>query len=169
ISEAKRVLDLPQIVEALARREVPVQLSITGWGADEQALWDASRHLSERGLIQFCGPVPEERLHALYEENDILILTSDHEGKPISLVEGMGRGCIPVVTDIPSGIPELAKNGVNGYLVPGRSRHLPIVSRCCAETDVCAIVWRPAPFRRCPAGAIGSRTWLLGTPSSSTS
>jgi hypothetical protein len=30
----------------------------------------------------------------------------------------MGYGCVPVVTDIPSGIPELVHDGKNGYMVP---------------------------------------------------
>jgi hypothetical protein len=30
----------------------------------------------------------------------------------------MGRGCIPVVTDIRSGIPEVVQNEVNGFCVP---------------------------------------------------
>jgi hypothetical protein len=30
----------------------------------------------------------------------------------------MARGCVPVVTDIPSGIPEFVRDGVNGYVAP---------------------------------------------------
>jgi glycosyltransferase involved in cell wall biosynthesis len=116
--EGKRVLDVPRIVDALVRRQVPVQLSFTGRGQDEEALRAACQHLSDRGMVQFYGMVAEERLPGIYEQNDILILPSEFEGKPLGLVEGMGRGCVPVATDIPSGIPELVKDGVNGYLVP---------------------------------------------------
>jgi glycosyltransferase involved in cell wall biosynthesis len=116
--EAKRVLDIPKIAEALVRRQVPVRLSFTGWGVDEGALRAACQHLSDRGLVQFHGMVSRDRLLEIYEENDVLILTSEYEGKPLSLIEGMGRACIPVVTDIRSGIPELVKDGMNGYVVP---------------------------------------------------
>jgi len=34
------------------------------------------------------------------------------------LLEAMSQGCIPVVTDIESGIPELIRDGVNGYRIP---------------------------------------------------
>jgi hypothetical protein len=59
-----------------------------------------------------------EDMAQAYESHDILLLTSNYEGKPLCLVEAMGRGCVPVVTDIPSGIPELISDGENGYRVP---------------------------------------------------
>jgi len=114
----KRVLDLPLIVDALLRRKVPVVLHITGRGGDEEALRAASQHLVSRGSVEFHGFIPEEHLLKLYDESDVIILPSAIEGKPLSLLEGMGRGCIPIATDIPSGVPELVTDGFNGYLVP---------------------------------------------------
>jgi glycosyltransferase involved in cell wall biosynthesis len=114
----KRILDLPRIVDALIARGVPVQLSVTGRGGDENALKAAGSHLVDRGLMKLHGFVSDQELVALYEQSDVIILTSAIEGKPLSLLEGMGRGCIPVATDIPSGVPELVTDRVNGYLVP---------------------------------------------------
>ncbi len=114
----KRVLDLPKIVEALHARGVPVRLTVTGKGEDEEALKAASQHLVDKGLIRFVGILPEEEVPPTYESNDVFLLTSNFEGKPLSLVEAMGRGCVPVVTDIPSGIPDLVFEGESGYRVP---------------------------------------------------
>jgi hypothetical protein len=47
----------------------------------------------------------------------VFILTSAYEGLPVSLLEAMGRGCVPVVTAIESGIPEVITDGVNGFTV----------------------------------------------------
>jgi glycosyltransferase involved in cell wall biosynthesis len=114
----KRVLDLPKIVEALHARRVPVRLTITGKGMDEDALKAACRPWVDKGLIRFLGLIPDEEVPRTYEQNDVFLLTSNHEGKPLSLVEAMGRGCVPVVTDVPSGVPELVHEGVSGYRVP---------------------------------------------------
>jgi glycosyltransferase involved in cell wall biosynthesis len=114
----KRVLDLPKIVEALRVRGVPVVLTVTGKGKDEEALKTASQHLVDKGLIRFAGLLPEEAVPRVYERNDVFILTSNFEGKPLGLVEAMGRGCVPVVTDIPSGVPDLVHEGESGYRVP---------------------------------------------------
>jgi glycosyltransferase involved in cell wall biosynthesis len=48
------------------------------------------------------------------------VLLSDFEGLPLSLVEAMARGCVPVVAESPSGIPEILESGENGYIVRGR-------------------------------------------------
>jgi glycosyltransferase involved in cell wall biosynthesis len=118
VQQAKRVFDLPQIVAAVHRRQVPVQLELTGAGWDEEELKRVCQPLVEQGLIRFLGIVSEEALYAAYESSDAYLLTSEYEGKPVGLVEAMGRGCVPVVTDIPSGVPDLVKNEVNGFLVP---------------------------------------------------
>ncbi len=114
----KRVFDLPRIMEALMRRKIPAQLSLTGWGRDEEALRATCRDLMDRGVVHFYGVVSREYLDAIYEAHDVIILLSEYEGKPLALIEGMGRGCVPVVTDVPSGVPELVTDGVNGYMVP---------------------------------------------------
>jgi len=59
-----------------------------------------------------------EHILELLEKQDIFILTSEFEGLPMSLLEAMGRGCVPIVTDISSGIPRLIKNDLNGYKIP---------------------------------------------------
>ena len=53
----------------------------------------------------------------LLEDHDAFIMTSAYEGMPNALLEAMGRGCIPVVTDIDSGIPEVVKDGESGFLI----------------------------------------------------
>jgi glycosyltransferase involved in cell wall biosynthesis len=123
IQEQKRILDLPGIVHELVRRRIPVRLNIAGGGWDEAELKGACQELAHQGLIRFCGILSQEQLANLYEQSDVFILTSEYEGLPLALLEAMGHGCVPVVTDISSGIPEVVRNEVNGYLVPVGSTH----------------------------------------------
>jgi glycosyltransferase involved in cell wall biosynthesis len=118
IQEQKRILDLPKIVDELARREVPVRLDIAGGGWDEAELKSACQHLVDRGLVRFCGILSQEQLAEAYPQNDIFLLTSEYEGGPITLLESMGAGCVPVVTHIRCLVSELVKDEVNGYRVP---------------------------------------------------
>ena len=114
----KRILDLPKIVEASLKQQVSIKLSIIGSGLEQEQLIDASKYLIEKGAVQFLGTLSNEKVLECFEQNDVFILTSDFEGLPVSLIEAMGRGCIPVVTDINSGIPELIGDGENGYRIP---------------------------------------------------
>jgi len=114
----KRILDLPLIIEALLKRQVPVELTVVGDGPDRERLLSASEQLIKGGVMRYLGLLPHAEVLKLLEEQDVYLLTSEFEGMPNALNEAMGRGCVPVVTDIRSGIPELIHDGVNGYRVP---------------------------------------------------
>ena len=47
--------------------------------------------------------------------SDGFTLSSDHEGMPISLIEALGTGCVPVFSPV-GGIVDVIKDGINGYL-----------------------------------------------------
>jgi glycosyltransferase involved in cell wall biosynthesis len=53
---------------------------------------------------------------ALLKQHDVFLLASDYEGLPLSLLEAMGQGLVPVVSDLKSGIPEVV-DASNGCLV----------------------------------------------------
>ncbi len=51
-----------------------------------------------------------------YNSIDVIAVSSEAEGDPRTLIEGMACGCFPVTTDV--GIaPELVRDGVNGLIV----------------------------------------------------
>lgn len=115
---AKRVHDLPGLAAALAERNVPFRLTIVGDGEEREPLLGRLRPFLADGRVRYLGTLANEDLLREFERNDVILITSDFEGLPVGLLEAMGRGCVPVVTDIPSGIPELVRDGVNGYRVP---------------------------------------------------
>jgi glycosyltransferase involved in cell wall biosynthesis len=53
----------------------------------------------------------------MLNQHDIYLLASDYEGLPLSLLEAMGRGLVPVVSDLKSGIGDVVDKS-NGQLVP---------------------------------------------------
>jgi glycosyltransferase involved in cell wall biosynthesis len=106
------VLDLPAILQAATELRVPVQLTIAGSGPEERRL----RALCPS--VQFLGTLESAALAEVLAQQDVFVLPSAFEGLPISLMEAMAQGCIPVVSDLRSGIPELVQDGVNGFRVP---------------------------------------------------
>jgi glycosyltransferase involved in cell wall biosynthesis len=48
------------------------------------------------------------------------VLPPDFEGLPLSLIEAMACGCVPVAAETDSGIPELLAADRNGLILSGR-------------------------------------------------
>ncbi|MCI0602086.1 glycosyltransferase family 4 protein [bacterium] len=114
----KRILDLPRILERLNHQGTSAELIVAGNGPDIESFVEASKVLIEKGWIRFLGALPHKEVLPLLEQQDVFLMTSEFEGMPQALLEAMGRGCIPVVSEVASGIPELIKNGVNGFTAP---------------------------------------------------
>jgi glycosyltransferase involved in cell wall biosynthesis len=113
----KRVLDLPEIVKAAHELDVPLHLSIAGSGPAEAQLKERCETLGVGATIEFLGTLNSDALAKVLSEKDVFLITSAFEGLPIGVLEAMGQGCVPVVTDIRSGIRELVEDGVDGFCV----------------------------------------------------
>lgn len=118
IQTQKRILDLPKIVDLLMDRNVPFELTVIGNGPEEYKLAKRWKKLIERNVIQLLGTLANEKIYEILAKNDVILLMSEFEGTPMSLLEAMGQGCIPIVTNISSGIPELVEDNISGYRVP---------------------------------------------------
>jgi colanic acid/amylovoran biosynthesis glycosyltransferase len=88
---------------------------IAGDGPERERLQELIRrlHLSEE--VQLLGYVSRNRLGALYQEADLVVLTSRSEGIPLTLMEAMALGR-PVLAPAITGIPELIADGKTGFL-----------------------------------------------------
>jgi glycosyltransferase involved in cell wall biosynthesis len=118
VQEQKRVSDLPRIAHLLADCGIAAAWTLIGDGPEAAALRAGLRDLPDHSSVTFTGRLGADAVLEHYTRNDVLILTSDYEGLPLSLLEAMARGCIPVVTAVESGIPEVVEAGVNGFAVP---------------------------------------------------
>jgi len=116
-NEQKRVFLFQKILRDLYARKTDFTWTIAGDGPDAAQLRQSLLPLDNEKRVLFAGPVGYSDIPRLFREHDIFLLCSDYEGLPLSLLEGMGHGLIPVVTDIESGIREVVTPG-NGFLIP---------------------------------------------------
>lgn len=67
--------------------------------------------------IKHIGLVDRSEAQKLMSDCNIFLLPSRGEGFPISLLEAMRGGCIPIISDARHGSLDMIKNGVNGIVV----------------------------------------------------
>ncbi len=122
-----RLAEIPKQVTALARafcmaaRMIPgVEAIICGEGPSYESISEVLRTEGAGLPVVLGGPVSSSRVYELLLQNDVIVLLSDYEGLPVSLMEGMACGLVPVCLNIRSGVPELIKHEQNGLLVNDR-------------------------------------------------
>jgi glycosyltransferase involved in cell wall biosynthesis len=74
--------------------------------------------------IKLMGSIPQQDLEKWYQKSSFFMLGSHKEGGPVSLIEAMACGCIPIVTDI-APFKAMTNNGDCGLLFsPGDFKNL---------------------------------------------
>jgi glycosyltransferase involved in cell wall biosynthesis len=113
----KRIDDVLLAVRRLRDRGVDAVLCMVGDGPDRDAV---ERRARELGIVRnslFLGY--QEEVAPYYAAFDALILPSANEGTPVSAIEALAGGR-PVVATRVGGVPDVVRDGVDGFLVkPG--------------------------------------------------
>ncbi len=104
---------LPGIAVSLTDMEVLLKWHIVGEPNESMKLfpWD------NRINVTFHGSLKNEAVNELLCGMHFFILPSLAEGMPVTLIEAMKAGVIPLVNDLPGGIQELVINDDSGYRI----------------------------------------------------
>ena len=100
---------------------------IAGEGPDRAALEEMSRKLGLSSRVRFLGFVKE--MPELYQNLDVLLLTSHFEGTPLTVLEALAMG-VPVVASRVDGVAEVLQNGRDACLAPPGRRDLFVGEVC---------------------------------------
>jgi glycosyltransferase involved in cell wall biosynthesis len=109
----KGVLELPAIAAGLRDRSIDATWTIIGDGPDGAALraaWPGS------ASVRYLGPLTNADTIAQLADHDVFVLPTRVEGLPVALLEAMGCGVVPVVSNIDSGVPDVVTAGANGLM-----------------------------------------------------
>jgi len=108
---------LIEIAREVKKRDSRIIFHLAGDGPEQSSLG---------ALIKRYGLQETFRLHgflanmdAFYNELDVYVNTSYHEGIPMSVLEAMGRG-LPVVAPEVGGLKEIIDDGIEGFLIKNR-------------------------------------------------
>ncbi len=113
VCESKGVFDLPRIDRLLHERGIAVRWTIIGDGPEQMEL---RRRWGEPPHVRWLGRRSNAEVLECCADQDVFVLPTWAEGFPVTLLETMSVGLVPVITHLPSGIPEIVTPGVTGYL-----------------------------------------------------
>jgi glycosyltransferase involved in cell wall biosynthesis len=99
----------------MARQELAAHFVVVGDGALRLEMEQYAQALDIADRVIFTGW--RHDLPRIYADLDVLAVTSNNEGTPVSAIEAMAAGC-PVVATQVGGLPDLIDDGETGYLVP---------------------------------------------------
>ena len=90
---------------------------IAGDGPQMHELQSLAKQLGIGDRILFLGWQSREQLMKCYQQANVFLFPSRHEGMPNALLEAMASG-LPVIASCIAGNEELVVDGETGYLVP---------------------------------------------------
>lgn len=119
LGQNKGIYDLLEVLsEHKEEFDGKLRLLIGGNGETEKVA-NYIRGNQLENIVKFEGWVSGKKKELMLNSSDGFILPSYHEGLPISILEAESYG-LPIISTNVGGIPEIVKNGVNGFLAtPG--------------------------------------------------
>jgi glycosyltransferase involved in cell wall biosynthesis/SAM-dependent methyltransferase len=123
VQEQKRVFDLIEALAAALRALPDATATLIGHTNNPAEAGAVRQRIAAHALgarLQWKGALEPDALSEALSRHQVLVLLSDYEGTPGSVMDGMAAGLVPVCLDISGGIRELVKHGVTGVLVKDR-------------------------------------------------
>jgi glycosyltransferase involved in cell wall biosynthesis len=119
VIEAKQILKLTDSFIAASKQNKNLYFNIIGDGPYYK---EVNSILLEhnRKQVTLLPALPPSKIIDEIAKHHILTLLSDYEGMPISIMEAMSVGVVPVCYVGEGGISELIEDGLNGFIVKNR-------------------------------------------------
>lgn len=116
--EAKGLNDIVESCQALGAEDYKFEFSCYGAGPDQERFVSTMTQMLGENF-HFGGVVSGDEKVRAFSSADIFLMPSRFEGLPLSLLEAMAAGCIPIVSNR-GAMPSVVEDGRNGFLVePG--------------------------------------------------
>jgi glycosyltransferase involved in cell wall biosynthesis len=144
----KRVHLFPEILRDLNAANVPFHWTIAGDGPERAWLQKEMKSFAPNSAVNFPGAINYRDVPHLLDSHDIFLLISDHEGLPLSLLEAMAHGLVPVVSRLPSGVTDVVDEECGILVEPNDTgAYADAIIRLWQEPAVLSAMSARAPLR----------------------
>ncbi|MBC7696709.1 MAG: glycosyltransferase [Burkholderiales bacterium] len=113
-SHLKRHFYILELVSSLKKLGCKVNYLHLGSGELEEDEKILAKHLNISDSVHFLGN--QTKVLPYLQQSSFFLMPSEYEGLPISCLEAMATGTIPIVSDVP-GLRDLVTNELNGLVV----------------------------------------------------
>ena len=120
LSKVKRV---DGIIKAVSLMNEKVELTILGDGEEREHIQKIIKENQLGSCVHLIGAVQPAEVQKYMQENDILIMNSILEGKPMTILEAMSYG-MPVITTNVGGISELIDSNIEGVFIEDGEKNI---------------------------------------------
>ena len=115
LTKSKNFLLLVEIAKIVFKRNKDYTWDIYGSGEYENKIRAKIIELNLEDKVFLKGHAND--IYSLYSRYSILVMTSEYEGFPMSLLEGMAKRLPLISFDIPTGPKEIIRDNQNGFLI----------------------------------------------------
>lgn len=100
VEEQKRISLLPKILTEMDNLSVDYNFTLAGDGPDLKRITKVLIPWTKAGKVNIIGRLSQKKMEKVLSTQEIFLLFSDYEGLPLSLLEAMAHGLVPVVSDL---------------------------------------------------------------------
>lgn len=116
VKKQKRADLIPEILMGLSEKiGNNFVFNIVGNGEYESCIQEFVLKNKLQHLVRFWGKIDKSALVDMFYEQDIYLNISDYEGTSLTMLEALGAGCVPVVTNV-SGVEDFIVDRENGLI-----------------------------------------------------
>lgn len=140
-----KIKGIDRLVEVAEHGKGHIELTILGDGEERGCLEERIRQTGTEQWIHLCGSCSPDQVASYMREQDILVMNSVLEGKPMTILEAMSYG-MPIVTTPVGGIPEMVQEGCNAQFTDGTVDSILKQVQCISEnyTTYASNAWENA-------------------------
>jgi glycosyltransferase involved in cell wall biosynthesis len=117
VEEQKCVSKVLDVFIAACSHSPKIEAVFLGDGPERKTLEARVKHARLENRIRFTGRLTPDDVRTELLKAQAISLMSDYEGLPVSLLEAMACGLVPVCRNIRSGIPQIVHHTETGLLV----------------------------------------------------
>lgn len=122
VQKQKRIWETVEAFIQLSKKYKDLHFTLIGDGEEREKLVTYVRQVGLASRIRFEARTEGKAYHNILAQHNIIVLLSDYEGMPGSIMDGMACGLVPVVYDF-KGIRELVIPEKTGLVVSDRDQN----------------------------------------------